>query len=666
MFKFYLNNTLVTDPYNWADFTETIERDADIKGLLPKYDIKLNFGSDGYNLLYDLLSLNGYCTLVELKVDMKCAGSYVTVLNGYIFISDCKFNLNRCEVECGVTDNNYGAKIYNNKNIKAYLNIGRSKNDSTITPCAYESIQFFTPSTGVHSGTGRYCYLISDAFRFLIDFMSDGAIGFESTYLTTATAAPNVGVAELRITTGNEIRTAAHTGHPFTSFEELFKEVDKKYPLGFTIINVGGVPTIKIEDAAYFYNATNSISINNINDLKQSFNNELLYSSVKFGGEALEKDVSHSYEQIRFFNFINEEYHLQGQCNIDKILDLTALFISDSNIIEGLFATDTSNTTYDKDIVFVEAIANTTAMAYNNPLTGTIPYYYNDGLKNNKVAERLTLQGNIALYLGNNDDLFLASNTANQSIVAVGPIFTNPITPQQTDVYYAYLDFQDDFTSPNFDTNGRYNITNNRYTSPANGVYTFEILLKSSNYFDSFTSAQITLSATIELEVYDSGSVRKAFYDPTPITFTVTMNDGQTYIASDLYNFVNIYLISGYYIIPKLTITATMLNTINFQPGDSYEYTTTVSPTSTFECTQSVNGGGVYQVENPSAYYVSKFEFEKSLSNNEYNLLKADLSKSIIISNNSNNFSKKTWIRKTTRNLSTGEMNWELISNLES
>ena len=52
MFRFYLNNTLVTDALNWFDFTETIERDVVLKALLPKYDVSLTFTGDAYTLIY--------------------------------------------------------------------------------------------------------------------------------------------------------------------------------------------------------------------------------------------------------------------------------------------------------------------------------------------------------------------------------------------------------------------------------------------------------------------------------------------------------------------------------------------------------------------------------------------------------------------------------------
>lgn len=664
MFKFYLNNIQVQDALNWFDFTETIERDSDIKGLLPKYDVKLKFDAGGYKYLYDILISNGYCNLVELRVDYKCDGSYETILNGYIFISDCKFNLNKCTVECGVVDNNYGARIYNNKTIKAYLNIGRSKNDVTITPCSYDSIQLFTPSTGSYSGTVRYCYSIHDAFRFLIDFMSDGLIGFESDYLSTVTD-PYYGIEGLRITTGHEIRTAAHTEVPFISFQDLFQELDKKYPIGFTIVTRNGIPTIKIEEATYFYNNTNVISINNIDDLEQSFNNELLYSSVKFGGPSLETDVSHSFEQIRFLNFINEEYHLQGECNIDKVLDLTGTFIADTNIIEGLFATDTSNDEYDKNIVFIQTYGNAFATNSPDPITQLLPLYYNDNLKNNKVAERLRLQGDVALYLGNNNDLFLASSTSDLSVANTGPVFGPLPTPTLTLTFSGYVLFQNDSTPPNFDTNNRYDTAVSKYTSPANGVYSFECQINTENFFIGGSGASSnTYNYTISLEVYDASNVRQFFYEPAPYTNSTTFLISHFFYFNGLYPFNTVYLPSGHYVKVHYDFSVTINDSVNYSPADSYEFIINILTGSTFSCTQSVNGGGVYVPEEASSYFVSRFEFEKSLSYIDYTSLKLDLSKSIIINNGEQ--SKVAWIRKSIRKLATGETTWELISNIDN
>ena len=73
MFKFYLDNILVNDPINWSDFTETIERDSEIKGLLPKYEVKLNFNSIGYKYLFEKMLTIGFCGLVQLRVEYRCS-----------------------------------------------------------------------------------------------------------------------------------------------------------------------------------------------------------------------------------------------------------------------------------------------------------------------------------------------------------------------------------------------------------------------------------------------------------------------------------------------------------------------------------------------------------------------------------------------------------------
>jgi hypothetical protein len=247
MFKFYLDNTLVSDPINWSDFSETIERDDNIKGLLPKYETKLNFNAGGYKYLFDTLQSEGYCKLVQLKVDYKCSDDYETILNGYIFISDCKFNLNKCIVECDVQDDNFGARIFNNKKIKAYLNSDKSKNGETITVATKNQINMFVPVTGASVVGTRDVYKIKDAFRYLVDFMSDGLIGFESDFLDT-----DVIIKEVAIAIGKELRSPQRAA-PYISFEELFVEVNKKVPIGFTIIrDSSNNPVVKIEEEAYF------------------------------------------------------------------------------------------------------------------------------------------------------------------------------------------------------------------------------------------------------------------------------------------------------------------------------------------------------------------------------------------------------------------------------
>jgi len=655
MFRFYLDNTLVSDPINWADFTETIEFDETLKALLPKYENKLTFSGSGYAYLYSQFKTNGYCKLVQLKVDYQCDANsgYSTILNGFIFISDAIFNLNKFTVECDVMDNNYGSKIFNNKSIKAKLNVGKSKNGLTITPCSYNDIRMFTPSTGVYSATTRRVYDIGDAFRFLITFMTDGDVGYESNFLTTFTDL--YGVEGLKLTTGQEIRLHDQLTAPFISFEELFHEIDIKYPLGFTIIDVSGVPTIKIEEIAYFKNTTPSINIANIDNLKQSFNSQILFSKIKFGSTFLNYDgFQYHYPQIRFFSFADEEYHLQGKCNIDRTLDLTGDIISDTNLIEGCFATDTNNSTYDNNLFFIQTIfydpgGYTRATAAVDPVTNTLPFFYNKNLQNNFIAERYNLQGDIALYLGSADDLFRAEKTVYQDISAdfAGVGLINP-----TPTVSALILFENDSTGGNFDVNGNYNNTTFRYTSPASGSYEFvsEISIDVNGY--GLVDIQVCYN------VYDAGNVLQSQqFGEFNFCDMGAVGDPPSSKEFLIKGSKNIFLISGWYV----TVSLSAISNIN----SSIFYHFYALATSFFSCTESINGGGVYQSEVPGDYFVSKFEFAAPISNDEYVTMKADLSKAVVI-NNDGQTNRTTWIRKLVRKLATSETKWEMISSINN
>ena len=103
-------------------------------------------------------------------------------------------------------------------------------------------------------------------------------------------------------------------------------------------------------------------------------------------------------------------------------------------------------------------------------------------------------------------------------------------------------------------------------------------------------------------------------------------------------------------------------------PFRGYQYTDLyvgVSNGSYFRCIATPSGGGVFQTGDMANYKIAKIEFDQPLSNDEYTLLKSDLTKSIEV-NHDGQTNKVGWIRKSTRKLSTGETQWELISDLKN
>lgn len=659
MFRFYLDNNLVEDATNWDDFSETIERDDQIKGLLPKYEVKLQFNSSGYKYLFEKLFTSGFCQLVELRVDYACSGNnYKPILNGYIFLTECKFNLNKCTVDCEVEDNNYGARIYRNKSIKVYLDSNKTKNGEDLTTCSFKSSQFFTPTTGTYSGATRKLYELKDAFRFLIEFMTDNQVGFESDYFFDERELRN-----LTLVSGEGIRDPSGALAPFISFEELFKEVNKKYPIAFTIIQGSdGRPTMKIEDEAYFFNQTNSIQIDNIEDLRQSFDNEVLYSSVRFGGTtATINPAIHHFGYIRFLSFREEQYFMQGSCNIDKTLDLYGDFICDSNIIEEIFVTGTSNDSYDENVFFVHT-DGTNASKTDNPTTGATPYYYNGTLTNDQVSDRYNYNGSLALFLSGAIIGFRASKNVNQAYGAF--TFTGSATCPATTTSPAvapgvYVLYQDDTTSPNFDTAGNYSTGLSRYTASVAGEYVFETNINYSTTKLSSTFAMNMYHKTyVEFRRFNSGgTLMQSSQNTNP-------NTGGFYNGQGIFNIYHNCLFTldvGDYVQVAFWFEYAP---VNCGIDSSIIMTLNASITNTFFRTlSSPTAGGVYQEENTNPYRTSKFEFERPLSFEEYETLKSDLSKSVIF-NHKPLTNKTGWLRKTIRNYATGTTTWELISNI--
>jgi len=653
MFKFYLDTTEVSDPLNWKDFSETIERDDVLKALLPKYENKLQFTGGGYDYLYSKYKSDGFCNLVQINVDYSCDGGvYENVMEGYIFITDCKFNLNKCVVDCDVTDNNYGARIYNNKNVKAKIDVGYSKNGEAITPATITTAMgFFDVNNSLLFY--RDVFHIKDVFRFLIDFMTDGLVGFESDFLEQGNVDKTAGW--LYISLGSSLRDIFLA--PTISFEELFTELNKKYPIAFTIINVAGKPTIKLENESYFYNAKTSLTLSNINDLQLSFNNELLYSRIILGDPAADFDpLLGDFPIIRFLSFTKEEYQLQGECNIDKALDLVGSWVADSNIIQRIIQSDTSNTQYDEEIIWIESILGVAINLTNSPTTNTQPYYYNANLTNNNVAERYYLQGNIAFYLGNNNQAFSASMTALYNMLPYVSLTTPDII------------FDDDFTPPNFDTVGAYDPINGQYTSIADGVYSFEAS------FEFVITSVLSLAigcefitnwifgAYVVFNLYDSFGFLVQSYEDNPYLLNPFLPSNPNEVASNggtntlkIKGNKSINVIAGYY------VTVTIRSTVS--DACAIVLSWDIVSGAYFKTTAIQNGGGVYKQSNIPSYFAAKLEFNKPISHEDYKSLKVDLSKNVKANTDGAN-NKTGWLRKTTRIIETGETKWELISNI--
>jgi hypothetical protein len=185
-YRVYLDTVLVDEPIGLSDIEITIERDAEIRGLLVKFTSELGFIGSGYDALITKRD-EGIVTITDVLIQYQDSGVWKDLFEGIIFTADISYNLTKKIATATVEDNSFTARINNNKNIDASFDVGKSKNGEVITAVTPVDIDFFDPvdNLATYFYPDIKCYKVFDCFRFIIDFMTDGNVGFESDFFDT-------------------------------------------------------------------------------------------------------------------------------------------------------------------------------------------------------------------------------------------------------------------------------------------------------------------------------------------------------------------------------------------------------------------------------------------------------------------------------------------------
>jgi hypothetical protein len=677
MFTFYFDNTIVNNPINWSELSEKIERNDDLRGLFIKIDKTLTFTEDAYAYLYSIKSQLGYCQFVSFRILKECGNTKQQIFTGNIRISDCKFNLSKCIVECSIEDDSYGARIFNNKSIKTFINSGFSKNGLAITPANTYRMFLIEPSTNVASVLYVEVFDVMECFEYLVKFMTDGQMNVVSDWYTNLPSNQKI-----CITTGAELRKKQHLNVdvPSISFDDLFKEMNKKFNLGMSVELINNVQTLRIEPMTYFFNQTSSLNTNNIPELLEYIDTYNLYSNVKLGcSKAVEFDNTiHSLPPIRFLTFNEENYIIQGQCNIDRELDLSNDYVIDSNVIEQVAFTNTNDTGNDKDIFMIQyeplMILPTYVLSVMwNDITTQPPVFFNETLTNDNVALRWDVQGAIAQFLNAGNTKFMASSNANTGLYTTYNVGLN--------TYMADIEpfaFQDDSTPPNNDPSNSYSNTLYEYTANANGIYSFRVKLKwkweAFVAFDFINGNGLAaIGWRVNVKAYNGVTFQRENSSLTPIKTTQAINlfQGTPFSPPKTFTdevFVDIFLAAGE--TARINIeydwsaisgeTDPLQAYINKLGSHSVRFLSGCE----FECVGTADGGGIYKESTSNTYHVSLFKYDYPISENDWITLKSNPSRAIMFG--IDNASKKGWINNIDRNSSTGMASIELISNLEN
>lgn len=674
MFEFYINNTLVQEPMEWAEFSEILQYDDQVHGILMKYDKKFTFANSGYDVISNAFALNGYCQQLSLLVVYRCSdGSGETLLDGRIFLSEAKFNRSKCTVEVEFEDNSFTAKIFANRGVKAYVNADRSKNGVTITPAPKFALTMFDPA-GVIANFQRDAYDLYDCFEYLIAFMTDGTVGFVSNYLSNLDDDKNIAV-----TSGTLLRlTAPIQYQPNISFIQLFDEVRKKLNIAFAVEkDNANNPVIRIENFDYFKDQQNqSATISNIPELIESLNSDYYFASIEMGGPtAPYKPLQHSLPPIPFITHQDEDFPIQSECNTDETLNLKSEFLIDSNTIQGMITSDTANSDYDKLHAFIQYTKSTTTATKWNTIDNTIypnKWYYNEIFTNAFVSANFNLQGDIAKYLGAAVATFEATKTLPSATMSYT---SSALVTTFTDVF-TDVEFANDSVPPGQDPGGNYDNTTYRYTASASGTYTFYQewywnIIVSPEYNNGgpgcFRSRYWGYAyVTLRFNKYDAGG--SLIQQSSQV---ILNNPPGIKLKPGLYPFSGtqtLFLNAGEQVSVEIEITAYYTETTTcagpYIYGVPFSYN--IADTGTFKLLTSNTGGGIYgQSKDGNKYYSSEFDFEQVLTEAEWSAIKNNPANFMQFSMTNANY-KNGWLKKIERNKASGLTKFTLISNIDN
>lgn len=686
MFEFWIDGTKYDNPSNWNEFTETIEYDDQLKVFVFKYENKLRFSGGVYSYLYSKRNSGGICYVADVTIKGQCSDGSVMkdILRGKIFIADCLFFVNTCTVECSLHDDNYSAMIFNNSNIKVQLEQFESKNGllssgtlngmgltylNTATPNSMVNVvNYFNPIGGAAvPGVDTKIYFIHDVFNYLVGFLTDGLCEFRSDYLnwTLPIVTELDRVKYLTITDGHNIRVyGTNDQRPISvSFSQLFKEVNRLYPIVLTVeYNSAGTPIIRIEDEASTRLSASSITLNNLPDVREKSDNSLLFGSVHVGAPTATYDPSiHTYEPTSSITFTEENYYLTGFCNTSTEKDLFGEFIADTNVIEGLTLTDTSNRSYENNIIFIEVDPASVTFGgvfdaiqtinYDNPAN----YHYNDNLLNSNVIKRHQFHNNIAGADGTGGASLENLSNSAASTVALGTQYdcsASSMPPAQTSAY------QDLF----FAIDNASVFDGQKYTALASGSYSFYYRLPYFNNIDTTAlcyspiSINRTVFLTTKVERYNAANVlqeTQIFNSPS-----------HTSAGSHVHAFnATFTMLIGDYIQASSRYTS---QPINFLQASSVKMDMffTSSPAQ-FHTTSTPAYNGEIFASSGFNYLCNIVNFSWAIPQTLFETLKSNISNSILY-NIDGKSNKKAWIKRVTRTTATSETEWELISDINN
>ena len=681
-YQFTVNGIVVDNPDGWKNFELRLKRDDDIAGLLVSATNKFTFSGTGYRIIKAEFDTN-YNNKLEAKVFIFEDNGYVEKYKGVIILTDVLFNLEKKTAQTTIEDASFQGAIQGNKNIKAFLDSGFTKNNEAITPLTIYDIDYFNASGTYQTLADRRAFLLKDALSFMVRFMTDDEVkGVQSAYLDDT---DNFDGSLLYITTGESIRLA-NSDAPNVSFSELITFLQKTHDLTFDFVTVSGDIVMRIEEREFFFQATSVDTFRDLTDLTVNVDAQRIASHLEIGNNSTATSGNCSIT-TRFFTFQKEDYSLTGKGNIDKLIDLTTDFVTDSNVIEFIVA-NLSNDTYDDDIVIVQGEYDSVSSKYLASKFKSTSYcsnlnMYNVGFTNDNIIARMidSVPSSLVKYLTASSTLSKTTKgTWIYKRVYATPVGT--IWPQRKEL---------SFINTLFDPGSRYNTTPTTYYDvPFPGLYEFKTQVLFSFRFHIAEGAENTeYYAVVHWRIWmervkANGNVVETVYSPwDEWVWDVNTEDVRPFntgsggtSSSKWYRLRNlswsVTCNAGDRIRVKSDVTVTDINTgqnvldiheVIWEFENNYPQSKTKQ--SYFESlgTTSQPGGGMYKEFDPNSFKARLYKFQKNVSLQRTDNIRNNTRSSVIINELSDTSLDKTvWIEEMVNNVETSETSFTMIN----
>lgn len=474
--KFLIDGADRGQPTNAEDFGFTIGEDTTINSRIVSFNNDLTFVGGVFDYIYSNLIDTGGCSLINVQVQYLCGGVWKRLTNGYIVVSECVFNLDRCSLTTKLYDDSFSTKINNNKSIPFPLNSLLTKNLNAVVPPTIRKVMLYRPSNGVYQYP---CYGVSiyDAFKHLVSCMSDNLVDFDSNYFDFNFA--NDGNFDL-VTNGLSIINA--TQDPtIVSFVDLFTALNKKLRLGMVIeVQPNQKPLLRIEPADYFNQQGVSVNLYNQPDISLKYDTAQQYASINFGStpfleqhECNNGQNACTFFQDSFRGFREETFGLIGECNTSNVLGLNSdKIVFDTNVIEDTYVYNNEN--YNNSTFVIQSFWDVSAnqgLARKFDPYNINQYVYNGDYTNEKTAINWIggypngIYSYIQGFTPTSTQVRARSNSSPlQQWVLGGDGF---FTPKYSGGPTSYVAFANELIDPS----NNFNVT--KYTIPYTAEYTF-------------------------------------------------------------------------------------------------------------------------------------------------------------------------------------------------